>query len=623
MATPRSTIASTPRSARTDVKVPFLPGMALCDPKKFHRLDITYATDSFKSTGTSIVGERGQLPKLDLSVLKTLADPFHRYNMTQRSETHEERQARKDTARNSYRPAISPAWLKHDRQVLRFYAYFQEPVHENPMESFRVRQCVVYFYLEDGSIMVMEPKIENSGVPQGTFVKRHRIAKSAALGGGFYSYQDFRIGVSIEMYSRVFRLVDCDEYTRHFYEEVVGTTLAEPEDVPMDFFQAAEQQAGLRLASPRSKELAEMKQYNELTLGGSRRNAKLEQYLENDRKVLRFKCYWDDPTAYGARMYYTLHFYLADDTVEMLECLPRNSGRDTYPTFWKRSPLRKNPFMTTAPGMLEPEPVICKPEDIIVGQTVLVYSREITIYDCDDFTREFYRQYMNLEQDSYQIRENEVVHVALTYPPHTGIGTEEDSLASCLRLRPRPPARDVYKLMLEAGKVMRFEARIASDRPQDMNRRFIVGIYLADEGVCVWELKQRNSGFSEGKFSQKSRKRNPSTGNWFTSADFYVGATIEVSSTPFLLTSADEWALRHMEENSEMFSVANSALVASKLSPLTKQLEGRLTLSSVDLQQMAEANGIYLVEHELITLERAFGEDASGYINLQSLRAAF
>lgn len=622
MATPRSTMAATPRSARKDVKVPFLPGMALSDPKKFHRVDITYATDTFKSTGTSIVGERGELPKLDLSVLKTLADPFHRFNMTQRSETHEERHARKESARNSYRPAISPAWLKHDRQVLRFYAYFQEPVHENPMESFRVRQCVVYFYLEDGTMMVMEPKIENSGVPQGTFVKRHRIAKSAAMGGGFYSYHDLRIGVSIEMYARVFRLVDCDEYTRHFYEEVLGTTLPEPEDVPMDFFQAAEQQAGMRLASPRSKELFEMKQYNELTLGGSRRNAKLEQYLENDRKVLRFKCYWDDSTAYGSRMYYTLHFYLSDDTVEMLESLPRNSGRDVYPTFWKRSPLRKNPFMTPAPAMLEPEPVIYKPEDIIVGQTVSVYSRDIMIYDCDDFTREFYRQYMNFEQESFQIQENEVVHVALTYPPHTGIGTEEDSLASCLRLRPRPPPRDVHKLMTEAGKVMRFEARIATERVQDESRRFIVGIYLADEGVCVWELKQRNSGFSEGKFSQKSRKRNPATGKWFTASEFYVGAIIEISATPFLLTSADEWALHYMEENLEKFPVANPALVAKKLSPLKKQLEGRLTVTSADLQQMAEANRIDLVEHEIITLERAFGEDAPGYINLQSLRAA-
>merc|ERR1719201_2958321 len=100
-----------------------------------------------------------------------------------------------------------------------------------------------------------------------------------------------------------------------------------------------------------NRDIIESKQYAELALGGSRRNVKLQQYLENDGKVLLFKCYWDDPTRYGSRMYYTLHYYLADDTVEMLENLPRNSGRDPYPVFWRRAELRKNPHVSAAPGM--------------------------------------------------------------------------------------------------------------------------------------------------------------------------------------------------------------------------------------------------------------------------------
>lgn len=99
-----------------------------------------------------------------------------------------------------------------------------------------------------------------------------------------------------------------------------------------------------------------------------------------------------------------MHYYLADDTVELLENLPRtairyvlrvfyssgagfgevfaafrmdfrafragngpfwgarNSGCAPYPTFWRRSPLRKNPYISATPGMLEPAAEVYKPE---------------------------------------------------------------------------------------------------------------------------------------------------------------------------------------------------------------------------------------------------------------------
>ena len=53
-------------------------------------------------------------------------------------------------------------------QVLRFYAYFQEAVHEKREEKYRIRHCIILFYLEDDTIQVNEPRVENSGVPQGT-----------------------------------------------------------------------------------------------------------------------------------------------------------------------------------------------------------------------------------------------------------------------------------------------------------------------------------------------------------------------------------------------------------------------------------------------------------------------
>lgn len=62
-------------------------------------------------------------------------------------------------------PRVAPKWLKHDRQVLNFQAYFLEPVVEDPNENFRIRRCIIYFYLDDDTFHIIEPRVPNSGIP--------------------------------------------------------------------------------------------------------------------------------------------------------------------------------------------------------------------------------------------------------------------------------------------------------------------------------------------------------------------------------------------------------------------------------------------------------------------------
>jgi hypothetical protein len=67
-------------------------------------------------------------------------------------------------------PRVAPAWLKHDKQVLRFYAFFQETIPERPDENARYRHCIIMYCMEDGTIRISEPKVENAGMPQGQFL---------------------------------------------------------------------------------------------------------------------------------------------------------------------------------------------------------------------------------------------------------------------------------------------------------------------------------------------------------------------------------------------------------------------------------------------------------------------
>lgn len=72
------------------------------------------------------------------------------------------------------------------------------------------------------------------------------------------------------------------------------------------------------------------------------RHDTLKQFLEHDRNVLRFYCIWDDTeSVFGDVRELTLHYFLADDTIEIRELVSPNSGRDTIPKFLRRSKLPK------------------------------------------------------------------------------------------------------------------------------------------------------------------------------------------------------------------------------------------------------------------------------------------
>ena len=68
----------------------------------------------------------------------------------------------------------------------------------------------------------------------------------------------------------------------------------------------------------------------------------LRQFLDCDRHVLQFYCHWDDTDSmFGDHRWMELHYFLADDTIEILEKIPPNSGRDAVPVFLRRARLPK------------------------------------------------------------------------------------------------------------------------------------------------------------------------------------------------------------------------------------------------------------------------------------------
>lgn len=194
-----------------------------------------------------------------------------------------------------------------------------------------------------------------------------------------YDWPDLKLGMSLDVYGRVFRIVDCDDFTRSFYANE-GQDIGNSEQYPDDPFAHTRQMINMKQNPP---DLAEHKNYIEVTLKGGRPNKNLKSFLDNDRKVLSFKIKWDDNSYDGGEKFYNLNYFLSDNSVEVKEINTQNSGRFPFPKLLKRQKLAKSPILTHCPGMSLRNEDYYKPEDIMVGNEITIYGRNCQIYDCD------------------------------------------------------------------------------------------------------------------------------------------------------------------------------------------------------------------------------------------------
>jgi hypothetical protein len=72
-------------------------------------------------------------------------------------------------------------------------------------------------------------------------------------------------------------------------------------------------------------------------------------------------------------------------------------------------------------------------------------------------------------------------------PPHNGFGDEIDSLGYIYHLIPKKPKLDFFKYVDNDKKVLRYTARFNTKVPEDVDRKFIISFYLADDTISIFE----------------------------------------------------------------------------------------------------------------------------------------
>lgn len=268
----------------------------------------------------------------------------------------------------------------------------------------------------------------------------------------------------------------------------------------------------------------------------------------------------------GECMTYKLFYYLEDDTVAIKELKENREGRDHFPMLLRKTKLPKNwkrqPI--TFPSVYlevsdEEVTEFYQPKDFHIGGTIYVFGRRFLLLDCDKFTRQYYEEVLKDPQSSKMaIKQPDKHQARRPLPEYIGLGTPEDSLASCYGLTPKPPKKDVITYLLNANKYLRYGACLDNAHPEDKIRKFIINFSLADGRITITEPQIRNSGITGGRFlaAQKVWRPNcdPNNPDYYTPKDLYIGAILIINCHRFRIESADLYVYYYMREHPEFFT---------------------------------------------------------------------
>uniref|UniRef100_A0A8C9CIZ5 EF-hand domain containing 2 n=1 Tax=Phocoena sinus TaxID=42100 RepID=A0A8C9CIZ5_PHOSS len=505
----------------------------------------------------------------------------------------------------------SPSWV-----VLSFDAYLEDEVPDKIQENYRIRCYKIYFYLEDDTIQVNEPALKNNGLPQRIFIRRHRISLPPPDEDQFYTVHRFNINIDIVFYGRTFKIYDCDTFTKNFLKKI-GVRLNPPGQCPEDPY--------LKTRREKLDCMEPLRPYESFDT--------LKQFLECDRKVLRFFCLWDDSgSVFGDHRELILHYFLSDKTIEIKGVLPHNSGRDATSLFLQRRKVPKyGPPGVYQPGQITDRTVLnvdgglsenrvygClldkyklgkvdqefyKGSDLSIGTTINVWGRKVLLCDCDEFMKTYCKTKYGIENfTSISCKAPPPPNIERKFPRYTGFGSEEDSLCSCRGLVPTPHQRNFMendrKHVLGRRNTIHsvFFAKLITHKCADVEGTFAISYFLSDDTISVFEPMERNSGNTGGMFLKRIRVKKPGPevfksklSEYIKAEELYVGAKVNVNGFLFPLVSADVYTLNYMERNSDKFLMSNIELALQKI----KQEESQ----SRELKQVFTAADFITIAH--------------------------
>lgn len=511
-------------------------------------------------------------------------------------------------------------------RVLRFYAYTVEQVPESSVERERLRKLVFNVFLEDNTMSVSEQSPDNSGFAFPATLKRHIVPMPD---GTPITFADLRVGETITFYGRTYMVYDADKFTRDFFREG-GVELASAQEPPVDVYTELRRRPVGKAHDVRS--IAADSPLNNTLLPEQVRAA--QQFFEHDKEVLCCHCVWDDTEAlHGVKHFFTLYYFLADDTILVVEKDFPNSGRDPFPWYFRRQrvakPSKDGKFVSQALGSLtfekDPNTEYYTDKDIRIGNIINLYGRSVKIYDYNEYTQ-------NHLLKKFGVKEYNPIPGGRT-PITVPIGSlrREKTAQELEEIQARKCAEN--RLRQFGDDTVKFTMRLDNAKYEDEIRRFVLAVYPADNTISIFEPVIRNSGIVGGKFLQRQRCTRPD-GEYYTADDFFVGARPIINGFQFVILGSNERFLNYMETNCKEFSRSDinrivrkvRAMLSSKQTGLAEAFkEADMTnesgLRMETFLEIMEKLRLDVSEQEILSVLRYFDKHNESYVSYEEFVA--
>lgn len=531
--------------------------------------------------------------------------------------------------------SLNTNYVTAERVVCTYIGFFSEKFSDSYGEQ--SREVHIKLFLEDNSIEIVEPRVENSGGPSGKFLKRHQILRPVSRSGArgtapqgplLYTMADFYSGAELQIYDRTYYVIDADTATKHYMQQH-GYDFGEARKLPQSVYDPK-----TRPGMPREP----VKSYNAARKKGQKG---VLGFFEFDRKVLRFFGAWDcRDTLFGDDLRVKLHYRLSDGSIEIVPMHERNNGRDKVPKFLSRQEIKKPrpDFMSTTATTIDgdslqgysqtgiissgsmlsllgegPGVEPAKPyhwTDLKIGEVIPVAAYNIVLLDADEFTRAFYASKdMALEPP--------------IIPPSPVYPEVSDEPPPPLMAMPTKTKEEGIKAAFFMGISLRFRAVFTTPKEADKAREFVIQYFMENDTIQVIEPPIRNSGHKGGLFLARSQPKN-----LFKPNDLYLGATVRILNHEFSIIDADMATLKFMESYPDSWLFCNVKKVSEKMlvrkHPLKKVIctYPGMQQASIDLpimEQLFVKAGLKMVKQEVKTVFRVIDPFHTGSVRMSKL----
>lgn len=582
--------------------------------------------------------------------------------------------------------------------VLTFYASYDNR-GENPRDQMKFRKCNILYFVEDATIKVYEPHQRNTGFLQGCLINRNKIPK---FDGKYYNLDDLNIGKTLSFFSKTFKILDCDSFTKQYLQEM-GYRVGSPEPEVIDPVYADRQEVDRHrtcIQKPHKKE------YKSVPF-----------YKLHPKRLHFYVIYNIKPHHFQEMSYASLYYDISDNTIKIVDekklleskkqlkignydsCLilkptliPKKSkyvpsiGESVEPVVLNLTAASRQMHLKELMGcrsysdssfLRDSNPVnnlnkledYYAAKDLDLGITIEIFGTKVYIYDCDEFTKEFYRTEFNRELIPAPLPEiKSTKYHQLIYKQN--FGNAEDSLQTCQQL----PTINISKIAMDSyilsqkpchkgsrsdnllkffvncrygcdGKILKFLCRILTNDSLVKDQYLVLQWFLEDETIEISGLDMNFtiSNSNVGQFLKRMKLIKPTSevenaGTcYYSTTDMFIGNIIYAMKKPFLIIDADEYTCDYMERNCDRFVHSNIKQVLSELLPVIRDNVQELTtsLKNYDLQSngfvtfsdfrkillefIPDSAKTQFLEHQIKTLARYFACEKYVGLNFEQL----